>query len=83
MNDTKNILIAWVSSLTSVIAALETRTWITMISAVILPIVFFTIGKAIDVYLQIYFRRRTEELRRERLERLNRHFKKERSKDDW
>lgn len=57
MNDTKNILLAWISSLTSVFAAIETRTWITIISAIVLPIVFFTIGKAIDVWLQIYFRR--------------------------
>ncbi|MBP6001851.1 MAG: hypothetical protein KA746_00320 [Pyrinomonadaceae bacterium] len=57
MNDTKNILLAWISSLTSVFAAIETRTWITIISAIVLPVVFFTIGKAIDVWLQIYFRR--------------------------
>lgn len=60
MNDTKNILLAWVSSLTSVFAAIETRTWITIISAILLPIIFFTVGKTIDVLLQIYFRRREE-----------------------
>ena len=56
MNDTKNILLAWVSSLSSVWTALEARTWITIISAIVLPIVFFTVGKAVDVALQIYFR---------------------------
>lgn len=56
MNDTKNILLAWVSSVTSVFAAIESRTWITIISAIVLPIVFFAIGKTIDVLLQIYFR---------------------------
>lgn len=57
MNDTKNILLAWVSSLSSVWTALEARTWITIISAIVLPIVFFTVGKAVDVALQIYFRK--------------------------
>jgi hypothetical protein len=57
MNDTKNILIAWLSSVTCVFAAIEARTWITIVSAVVLPIIFFVCGKAIDVWLQIYLRR--------------------------
>ncbi len=56
MNDTKNILIAWISSISSVWTALEAKTWITFISAIVLPIVFFIVGKAADVALQIYFR---------------------------
>ncbi len=58
MNDLKNILLAWTSSLTSVFAAIEARTMITIVSAIVLPVVFFTLGKAIDVGLQIYLRRR-------------------------
>ena len=58
MNDTKNILIAWISSVSTVFAAIETGTLITIISAIVLPIVFFTVGKAIDVALQIHFRKR-------------------------
>lgn len=58
MNDTKNILIAWVSSLSSVFVAIEMRTWITIISAIVLPVVFFTLGKTVDIMLQIYFKRR-------------------------
>ncbi len=57
MNDTKNILLAWASSFTSLFAAIETGTWITIISAIVLPIVFFAIGKTVDVLLQIYFKR--------------------------
>lgn len=57
MNDTKNILLAWISSLTWVFTAIETRTWITIISAIILPMVFFSIGKTVDVLLQIYLRK--------------------------
>jgi len=58
MNDTKNILLAWISSLWTVFAAIETGTWITIISAIVLPVVFFTVGKTIDVVLQIHFRNR-------------------------
>jgi len=58
MNDTKNILLAWVSSLSSFFAAVETGTLITIISAVVLPVVFFAVGKTVDVLLQVYFERR-------------------------
>ncbi|MFN2502149.1 MAG: hypothetical protein ABR530_09070 [Pyrinomonadaceae bacterium] len=58
MNDTKNILLAWVSSISSVFAAIEARTWITVISAIVLPILFFTVGKTVDVLLQLHFNRR-------------------------
>jgi len=61
MNDTKNILLAWISSVSSVFTAIEARTWITLISAIVMPVVFFTLGKAVDVLLQIYFKRREEE----------------------
>lgn len=58
MNDFKNILLAYAASASSLFAAIETRTLITIISAVVLPVLFFTIGKAIDVGLQIYLHRR-------------------------
>lgn len=61
MNDIKNILLAWISSISSVFAAIEARTWITIVSAVVLPVIFFTVGKAIDVCLQIHFKRRDSE----------------------
>lgn len=63
MHDFKNITLAWISSITSVFAAVETKTLISIISAIVLPIVFFTIGKTIDVLLQIYFRRRESQRR--------------------
>ncbi len=67
MNDTKNILLAWLSSLSSIFSAIETGAWITIVSAIVLPITFFTLGKTIDVILQIYLRHREDEkLRRER-----------------
>ena len=58
MNDTKNILLAWISSLTSIFAAVDTRELVTIISAIVLPVMFFTIGKTIDVLLQIYLKRK-------------------------
>ena len=56
MNDTKNILLAWISSLGTVFEAVQGRALMTIISAVVLPVIFFTIGKSVDVILQIYFR---------------------------
>ena len=58
MNDTKNIFLAWASSITSVMAALETRDVITIVSAIVLPVIFFTVGKTIDVLLQIHLRKK-------------------------
>lgn len=57
MHDFKNILLAWVSSISSIFAAIETKTLITIISAIVLPIVFFSIGKTVDVLVQLYFRK--------------------------
>lgn len=58
MNDTKNILLAWISSLSSIITTIEAGTLISIVSAIVLPITFFTLGKAIDVAVQIYLRHR-------------------------
>lgn len=58
MHDFKNILLAWVSSISSIFAAIETKTLITIISAIVLPIVFFTIGKTVDVLVQMYLAKR-------------------------
>jgi len=57
MQDIKNFYLAWVSSV-PVLAAVESRTLISIISAIVLPIVFFAIGKTADVILQIYLDRR-------------------------
>lgn len=65
MNDIKNILIAWISSSSSILTAIESKTVITIVSAIVLPILFFTIGKTIDVLLQIYFRNRAEKRQKE------------------
>ena len=58
MGDYKNILLAWVSTVSSVFAAVEMKTVMTIISAVVLPVIFFTIGKTVDVAVQVYFKRK-------------------------
>ena len=60
MNDLKNIFIAWISTSTSLFAAIELKTVLSILSAVVLPIVFFSIGKTVDVLVQIYLKRRSE-----------------------
>lgn len=61
MNDTKNLFIAYLSSASSFVAAIETRTVITLISAIVLPIVFFAIGKTVDVLIQLYLHNRKKD----------------------
>jgi len=58
MNDIKNFLLAYFSTATTLFAAIETRTLITVVSAIVLPIVFFAIGKTVDVLLQIHLHKR-------------------------
>ena len=60
MNDFKNFFIAYSSTAPSLFAAIETRTLITVISAIVLPIFFFTVGKTIDVLVQIYLDKRRQ-----------------------
>ena len=64
MNDTKNILIAWISTASSIFAVVDSRELIAIVSAVVLPIVFFAVGKTVDVLVQIYLRRRYDERRK-------------------
>jgi hypothetical protein len=61
MHDIKNFWLAWVSTASSLFAAIEMKTVMTIVSAVVLPVIFFTIGKTVDVLVQIYFRRRDME----------------------
>ncbi|MGB7209897.1 MAG: hypothetical protein WBD27_14645 [Pyrinomonadaceae bacterium] len=66
MNDVKNILIACFSTSSSILTAIEMKSLITILSAIVLPVMFFAIGKTIDVLLYIYFRNRDEKRRRGR-----------------
>ncbi len=61
MNDTKNLLLAWISSTSTIFAAFDGGEWVATVSAVVLPILFFAIGKTIDVALQFHFKRRERE----------------------
>lgn len=57
MQDIKNFYLAWVSSV-PVMFAVGSQTLITVISAIILPVLFFAVGKAADIALQIYLQSR-------------------------
>ncbi|HEY2846694.1 MAG TPA: hypothetical protein VGI80_02690 [Pyrinomonadaceae bacterium] len=57
MNDTKNILLAWVSAGTTLLANVSDGL-MPLVSAVALPIVFFAIGKTVDVLVQLYINRK-------------------------
>ena len=61
MSETRNAFLAWASSLTPIFAAVETRDVITIISAIVLPVIFFTVGKTVDVLLQIHLRKRKQD----------------------
>ena len=65
MSDYKNIFLAWVSTASSVFTAVEMKTVLTIISAVVLPVIFFTIGKTVDVALQVYLRRKEDGRKRD------------------
>ena len=54
MHDIKNFYLAWIASV-PYLTAIESHTLISLISAIVLPIVFFAIGKTADILLQIYF----------------------------
>ena len=60
MSDTRNAFLAWASSLASFLTAIETRDLVTIISAIVLPVVFFTVGKTVDVLVQVYLKKRDE-----------------------
>jgi hypothetical protein len=66
MTDIKNMCLAGFASTTSIFAAIEMQTVINIVSAVILPIVFFCIGKAVDVWVQVRLRQMAER-RREKM----------------
>lgn len=65
MTDIKNIALASISSATSYLAAVEFRTAITIVSSIVLPVVFFCIGKYVDVRVQIYLKDRADKRRKE------------------
>jgi hypothetical protein len=59
MNDIKNFYFAWVASI-PFFAAIHAGTIITFVSAIIVPVVCFLLGKAIDVIVQVYLHNKKE-----------------------
>lgn len=58
MNDLKNFFIASVSAVPTFAVAIATERLISIVSAIVLPVIFFAVGKSIDIAIQIYYRRR-------------------------
>jgi hypothetical protein len=65
MNDKTNLFLASFSSAFPILQAIDTQKLIPVVSAIILPILFFCVGKTVDVCVQIYLRRQ-EAKRREK-----------------
>ncbi|MEW6362817.1 MAG: hypothetical protein ACK42A_09415 [Pyrinomonadaceae bacterium] len=57
-NDAKNALIAFSASTSAWLEALGGEAGYRTVAAVILPIIFFVVGKTIDVLVQLYLGRR-------------------------
>ncbi len=57
MNDIKNITLAWTSTLGTLLATIDGYQ---LVSAIVLPVLFFAIGKTVDVLLQIYLTAKKE-----------------------
>lgn len=64
MQDGKNLALAGVSNIWAFAAAIEMQTWLTIVSAIVLPILFFSAGKTVDVLIQLRFKRIEQEERR-------------------
>jgi hypothetical protein len=60
MNDLKSHFIAGISASPSFVFALAEPGTLAIITSIVLPIVFFVLSKAVDVLVQIYFRRQKE-----------------------
>jgi hypothetical protein len=56
MNDLKNFYFAWVASI-PFLATIHAGTLITFFSAIIVPVLCFLLGKAIDVAVQFYLQK--------------------------
>ena len=61
MHDLKNILLAWISAAPAFMAV-DGGNILTVLSAIILPTIFFLLGKAVDVGVQVYFRNRRKRI---------------------
>jgi hypothetical protein len=57
MQDIKNFYLAWLSSIPLIVVT-GSQTLMTIISAIVLPIVFFALGKTADILVQIYLHNR-------------------------
>jgi hypothetical protein len=57
-HDMKNIVLAWLYTSPAMLQAIDSKTIISVISSIFLPILFFVVGKYVDARLQIYLANR-------------------------
>lgn len=69
MENLKATFLSAFPTLPAFVFAVEAPSRTSVLVTIILPILFFTVSKTVDVFMQIYFRRQ-EAARRERQEKL-------------
>jgi hypothetical protein len=60
MNDLKSLLLSAFPTVPAVLAAVESPSVLTIITTIVLPILFFVFSKTVDVLVQIYFKRKNK-----------------------
>lgn len=55
--DSNNFFLAALSSVPAMFAVTEAPSLLTIVSVIILPIIFFMVGKGIDIWLQVHLSR--------------------------
>ena len=58
MHETRNIALAWLSSLSCFAAAFQTRTDLSLLTTIVLPVTLYAAGKLCDFLFQLYLLRR-------------------------
>lgn len=59
-SNVNNITISSLSSVPAFFFATESQSYLSVVPAIVLPVIFFLLGKTADIVLQIYLKRRSE-----------------------
>ncbi len=59
-SNVNNITISSLSGMPALFVAVESQTALSIASAVVLPVLFFILGKTADILLQIYLKKRSD-----------------------
>ena len=58
MNEFKSLIISAIPSSPAVYFAFEAPSMLTVLTSIVLPILFFFVSKTVDVLVQVYFKRK-------------------------